>query len=78
MTDGCAHTIACASVITTLAQGRPIEDALKIGAGDVTDALGGLPDDHRHCARLAAATLKLAVKDYLKNRREPWKKLYNK
>jgi len=40
---------------------------------DVPDALGGLPEDSRHRALLAADTLREAVWDYLVNMREPWK-----
>ena len=76
MTNGCAHTIACASVITGLAEGIPIQQALDIKAEQVMDTLGGLPEDHVHCARLAVTTLRLAIKDYLKNKQAPWKKLY--
>lgn len=78
LTDGCAHTIACGSVITGLARGRTVTDALDLTAEDVAAELGGLPRDHVHCARLAVTTLKLAVKDYLKNKSQPWKKLYAK
>ncbi len=76
MPDGCTHTIACASVVTTLAQGKPLTEALQIDEDDIVEALGGLPPDHLHCARLAASTLKLAIKNYLKNKQAPWKKLY--
>lgn len=71
MTDGCAHTIACASVITTIATGSSIEDALKIKADRIIDMLGGLPEDHVHCAKLAVSTLKLAIKDYRKRKDAP-------
>jgi len=40
------------------------------------NALGGLPEESLHCARLAAETLKEAIKDYFALRREPWKKTY--
>ena len=62
--DGCAYTIACASAVTTLASGRPLEEVLKLTADDVVDELGGLPDDHRHCAALAVNTLGEAIDDY--------------
>lgn len=76
MPEGCVHTVACGSVITGLAKGKDVRDALMISADDVIEELGGLPPDHVHCARLAVSTLKLAVKDYLKNKSAPWKKLY--
>ncbi|MBU2548501.1 MAG: iron-sulfur cluster assembly scaffold protein [Proteobacteria bacterium] len=76
LTDGCQHTVACGSVVTTLARDKTVQEALQIDAEAVMDMLGGLPPDHVHCARLAVTTLRLALKDYLKNRQAPWKKLY--
>lgn len=78
MTDGCAHTVACADVITELAMGKDPVDALAITAEEIMAELGGLPANHVHCARLAVSTLKLAVKDYFKNKQAPWKKMYGK
>lgn len=65
LADGCAHTIACGSVATTLAQGRAVEGALAITAEEIGARLGGLAPEHEHCARLAASSLRLALKDYL-------------
>jgi len=78
MTDGCAHTIACGSAITTLAKGRAVAEALKLEPEDVSGILGGLPQDHQHCARLAVTGLRLAIKDYLKNKNSTWKKYYSR
>ncbi|MBW2093041.1 MAG: iron-sulfur cluster assembly scaffold protein [Deltaproteobacteria bacterium] len=76
MADGCAHTIACGSAITTLAKDKTIFEALKIEAQAVCDVLGGLPREHMHCARLAVTSLRLAIKDYLKNKDAGWKRQY--
>lgn len=76
--NGCAHTTACGSALTSLIVDKPLDDALAVSYKDVAQALGGLPPDHLHCARLAVTTLKLAVKDYLKGQQEPWKKLYKR
>jgi nitrogen fixation NifU-like protein len=62
--NGCAYTIACASAVTTLVSGRTLEEVLKLTAKDVADELGGLPDDHQHCAALAVNTLGEAIDDY--------------
>ena len=78
LTDGCAHTIACASVVTSLAQGRTVEETQAISPEEVIEALGGLPEDHVHCARLAVTTMRLAVKNYLKNVDQAWKRPYRK
>jgi hypothetical protein len=41
---------------------------------NVPDALGGLPEESRHCALLATDALREAVKDYLTCKNEPWEK----
>ena len=62
--EGCLYTTACASAVSVLAKGRTLEDALEIQPGAVEAELGGLPEDHRHCARLAVNTLGEAIADY--------------
>lgn len=66
---GCIFTLTCASALSELAQGRTLEQALELNPEDVERELGGLPEDHRHCARLAVNTLGEAIDDfYLKSR----------
>jgi nitrogen fixation NifU-like protein len=77
-TDGCGTTIAAGSMITELAKGKTIREAMRITQKYVLDALGGLPEESQHCALLASTTLKEAVKDYLAYRNEPWKRAYQK
>jgi len=64
-TDGCSTTIAAGSMVTELAKEKNVRQAQKISQKDVLEALGGLPEESKHCALLAANTLKEAVKDYL-------------
>ena len=78
MTDGCGTTIAAGSMITELAKGKNVLQALKISQQDVLSALDGLPEDSEHCAPLATNTLTAAVKDYLAFKNEPWKRAYKK
>ena len=75
-TDGCAATIACGSMSTDLAKGKSVTQALAITAQNIADALVDLPQGNFHCAELAAQTLRLALKDHLSVRQEPWKKFY--
>ena len=75
-TDGCGPAIACASVVTEMIKGKKVSEAQRIQQEDILKALGGLPDDHKHCALLAATTLKRALEDHLVMRRESWKKAY--
>lgn len=78
ITDGCVATVATGSMVTEMARDRTIGEALGIGQQDVLDELGGLPEANRHCALLAANTLKKALGKYLAFQNEPWKRLYSK
>jgi len=63
---GCVYTLVCASAMSELARGRNLDQALEIEPQDLVAALGGLPEDHMHCARLAVNTLGEAIADYYK------------
>jgi nitrogen fixation NifU-like protein len=67
-TDGCGATITCASYVTRAAKGKTIEDALAITPEDVVDYFEGLPDEHKHCAKLALMTLTAAIEKYRSER----------
>lgn len=74
-TDGCGTTFVCGSAATELARGRTLIEALgRVSAEGVLRALGGLPEESRHCAQLAAETLRRALADFLSRKKEPWKK----
>jgi nitrogen fixation NifU-like protein len=77
-TDGCGTSIAAGSMVTELAKGKTIANALRINQQHVLDALGGLPEDSVHCALLAANTVKEAAKDYMAIKNEPWKRAYRR
>lgn len=62
---GCLYTAACASAVSFLAAGKHLEQAARLLPEDVATELGGLPDDHMHCAALAVNTLNEAIEDHL-------------
>lgn len=66
LTDGCGSSIAAASMTAKMAKRKTIEAAMDLTQQDVLDALGGLPANHQHCAKLAVMTLQNTVKAYLK------------
>jgi nitrogen fixation NifU-like protein len=68
-TFGCGSAIATSSMVTELAKGKHIDEAVKITRGDVASELEGLPPQKMHCSNLAADALHEAIKDY-KNRRQ--------
>jgi len=65
-TFGCGAAIATSSMITELAKGKTLDEALKITRDDVADELDGLPPIKMHCSNLAADALREAIKDYRK------------
>lgn len=67
-TFGCGAAIATSSMITELAKGKTLEEALKITRDDVAESLGGLPTIKMHCSNLAADGLHAAIEDYLKKK----------
>jgi nitrogen fixation NifU-like protein len=63
-TTGCGPSRACGSMATELAEGRPVAEAKEISQQDILNALGGMPEAHRHCALLASNTLRAALENY--------------
>ena len=63
-TFGCAAAIATSSMITQLALGKTLEQALKIKNEQVVNELGELPGQKIHCSVLAQEALQEAIEDY--------------
>jgi NifU-like protein involved in Fe-S cluster formation len=78
MPHGCLHTVACGSALTSLISGATLARAAELRSEQVEDVLGGLPREHRHCAAMAVAALRAALRRYHEDRRSPWKRLYQK
>jgi nitrogen fixation NifU-like protein len=73
-TLGCAAAIATSSMITELAKGKTLSEAMKITRADVSKELGGLPPIKEHCSNLAADALHNAIENYLKSKSKANKK----
>jgi nitrogen fixation NifU-like protein len=69
-TFGCGSAIATSSMVTELAKGTHVDEALKITRGDVADELEGLPPQKMHCSNLAADALHAAIMDYKKKKKK--------
>lgn len=65
-TLGCAAAIATSSMVTDMAKGKTIDQALEITNKQVAEELGGLPSIKMHCSVLAQQALKNAIEDYRK------------
>ena len=63
-TFGCGSAIATSSMITEMAKGKTLDEAMKITRQNVAEELEGLPPQKMHCSNLAADALHEAIKDY--------------
>ena len=67
-TFGCGAAIATSSMVTDLAKGKTLDEAMKITRANVAENLGGLPPVKMHCSNLAADALHVAIEDYRKKK----------
>ncbi len=65
-TLGCGAAIATSSVMTELAKGKTLDEALALTRDNVAKALDGLPPAKMHCSNLATDGLRAAIEDYRK------------
>ncbi len=63
-TFGCVAAIAVSSMVSEMAKGKKLEDAIGITNREVAETLGGLPKNKMHCSNLGAEALALAIKHY--------------
>ena len=64
-TFGCGAAIAVSSMVSEMAMGKTLEEALKITPELVAEELEGLPKNKFHCSNLGAQALHKAIQDYL-------------
>lgn len=65
-TFGCGAAIAVSSIISEMAMGKTLDEAMKITNEAVAEELGGLPKNKLHCSNLGADALHAAIEDYRK------------
>jgi len=69
-TDGCVTSHAAVSAATVMAKGKTLKECIKINQSAILEHLGGLPDDSKHCALLAAKTFQKALRNCIIGRKE--------
>ncbi len=67
-TFGCGAAIAVSSIVSEMAKGKTIDEALKITKEMVAKELGGLPPNKFHCSNLGTDALHKAIEDYQKKK----------
>jgi len=67
-TFGCGAAIAVSSMVTEMAKGKTLEEALKITNKSVAEKLEGLPKNKLHCSNLGADALHQAIMNYYERR----------
>jgi len=68
-TFGCGAAIAVSSMVSEMAKGKTLEEAMKITPRSVADELEGLPKNKFHCSNLGAQALNKAIQDYLSKKK---------
>lgn len=63
-TFGCGAAIAVSSMVSELAKGKTLDDAMKITNKMVAAELDGLPKNKLHCSNLGADALHKAIENY--------------
>ncbi|MHA1143588.1 MAG: Fe-S cluster assembly scaffold protein NifU [Candidatus Helarchaeota archaeon] len=63
-TFGCGSAVATSSMITEMAKGKTLDEAMKITRNNVAEELDGLPPIKMHCSNLAADALHKAIKNW--------------
>jgi nitrogen fixation NifU-like protein len=64
-TEGCGASHVCGSFAAEMALNKSPDDLLEITGEAVLERAGGLPEEERHCAFLAAETVQEALNDYM-------------
>lgn len=57
MAQGCVPAMACGSLLTTMMEGKTLEELKEITPQKITEAIGGLPQASTHAAQLASDAL---------------------
>lgn len=63
--DGCGFSVLCGYIATQLAKHKTMDEAVQIGGDTILSAFREIPEDHKHCAYLAAEALHAAIHQWM-------------
>ncbi len=73
-TFGCGAAIAVSSMVSEMAKGKTLDEAMEITNKMVAKELDGLPKNKLHCSNLGADALHNAIEDYREKQKKPAEK----
>jgi nitrogen fixation NifU-like protein len=76
-TFGCGAAIAVSSMVSEMAKGKTLKEAMAITNKMVAKELDGLPPNKLHCSNLGADALHKAIEDYQNKKRTSVDKKYH-
>ncbi len=62
---GCIFTVAACNAAAEMARGKTWQECLSINISSIVEHLGGMPEDHLHCALFAARIFQRTLKSYI-------------
>jgi len=65
MSNGCIFTVAACNAAAEMAKGKTVHDCITINRSSIMSHLGGVPEDHEHCALSAALVFQRALRNYI-------------
>ena len=77
-TFGCGAAIAVSSMVSEMAMGKTLDEAMAITNDEVAEELDGLPKNKLHCSNLGADALHKAIENYREKKESPGEKVSEK
>ena len=69
-TFGCGAAIAVSSMVSEMAKGKTLDEAMKLTNKMVEEELDGLPKNKLHCSNLGADALHKAIENYREKQKQ--------
>ncbi len=73
LTDGCGYSKHCCSTAICMSEGMTVAQADAMSGADVLEKCDPIPEDHLHCADLAADTVHAAVESFKSGKVKGWR-----